>query len=89
MDHNKLWKLLQEVEIPDNLTCLLRNLHAVQEAIVRTGHGKTDRFQTGKGERQGCILSPCLFKLIGRVHHEKCWAGRSTSWNQDFWEKYQ
>ena len=63
MDHNKLWKILQEVGIPDHLTCLLRNLYAGQEAAVRTGHGTTDWFQVGKGVRQGCILSPCLFNL--------------------------
>ena len=61
--HNKLWKILQEMGIPDHLTCLLRNLDAGQEAIVRTGHGITDCFQTRKGVRQGCILSPCLFNL--------------------------
>ena len=58
IDHNKLWKILKEMEIPDHLTCLLRNLYAGQEATVRTGHGKTDWFQTGKGVCQGCILSP-------------------------------
>ena len=63
VDHNKLWKILQEVGIPDHLTCLLRNLYAGQEATVRTGHGTTDWFQIGKGVRQGCILSPCLFNL--------------------------
>ena len=63
MDHNKLWKILQGTEIPDHLTCLLRNLYAGQEATVRTGHGTTDWFQIGKGVRQGCILSPCLFNL--------------------------
>ena len=57
------WKILQEVGIPHQLTCLLRNLHARQEATVRTGHGTTDWFQIGKGVRQGCILSPCIFKL--------------------------
>ena len=57
------WKILKEMGIPDNLTCLLRNLHAGQEATVRTGHGTIDCFQTGKGVRQGCILSPCLFNL--------------------------
>ena len=61
VDHNKLWKILQE--IPDHLTCFLRNLDAGQEAKVRTGHGTTDWFQIGKGIRQGCILSPCLFHL--------------------------
>ena len=63
VDHNKLWKILQEMGIPDHLTCLLRNPYAGQEAIVRTGHGITDWFQIGKGVYQGCILSPCLFNL--------------------------
>ena len=63
MDHNKLWKFLKDMEIPDRLACLLRNLHAGQEVTVRTRHGKTDWFQIGKGVHQGCILSPCLFNL--------------------------
>ena len=63
VDHNKLWKILRQMGIPDHLTCLLRNLHAGQEATVRTGHGTTDWFQIGKGVCQGCILSPCLFTL--------------------------
>ena len=63
VDHNKLWKILKEMGIPDHLTCLLRNLYADQEVTVRTGHGTTDWFQTGKGVRQSCILSPCLFNL--------------------------
>ena len=63
MDHNKLWKILKEMGIPDHLTCLLRNLYAGQEATVTTGHGTTDWFQIGKGLSQGCILSPCLFNL--------------------------
>ena len=63
VDQNKLWKILQELEIPDHLTCLLRNLYAGQEATVRTRHGTTDWFQIGKGVHQGCILSPCLFNL--------------------------
>ena len=63
VDHNKLWKILKEMGIPDHLTCLLRNLYAGQEATVRTGHGKTDWFQIGTGVHQGCILSPCLFNL--------------------------
>ena len=63
VDHNKLWKILRETGIPDHLTCLLRNLHAGQEATARTGHGTTDWFQIGKGVLQGCILSLCLFNL--------------------------
>ena len=63
VDHNKLWKILKEMGIPDYLTCLLRNLYAGQEATVGTGHGTTDWFQIGKGDRQGCILSPCLFNF--------------------------
>ena len=63
VDHNKLWKILKEMGIPDHLTCLLRNLYADQEATVRTGHGTTDWFQIGKGVYQGCILSPCLFNF--------------------------
>ena len=63
VDHSKLWKILKEMGIPDHLTCLLRNLYAGQEATVRTGHGTTDWFQIGKGVRQGCILSPCLFNF--------------------------
>ena len=88
VDHNKLWKILKEMGIPDHLTCFLRNLYAGQEATVRTGHGTTDWFQIGKGVHQGCISSPCLFNIC-RVHHEKHWAGRSTSWKQDCREKYQ
>ena len=63
MDDNKLWKILQEVGIPDHLTCLLRNLYAGQEPTVKTGHGTTDWFQIGKGVHQGYILSTCLFYL--------------------------
>ena len=59
VDHKKLWKILQEMEIPDHLTCLLKNLYAGQEATVRTGQGRTDWFQIGKGVRQGYMLSPC------------------------------
>ena len=68
VDHNKLWKILKEIGIPDHLTCLLRNLYARQEATVRTGHGTTDWFQIGKGVYQSCMLLPCLFKL----HTEHC-----------------
>ena len=63
VDHNKRWKILREMGIPDHLTCLLRNLYAGQEATVRTGHGTTDWFQIGKGVSQGCMLSPCLFNF--------------------------
>ena len=63
MDHNKLWKILQEMGIPDYLTCLLRNLYAGQEATVRTGHGTTDWFQIWKGICQDCIWTPCLFNF--------------------------
>ena len=63
VDHNKLWKILKEMGIPDHLTCLLRNLYGDQEATVRTGHGTTDCFQIRKGVYQSCILSSCLFNL--------------------------
>ena len=63
VDHNKMWRILQEMGIPDHLTCLLRNLYTGQEATVRTRHGTMDWLQIGKGVRQGCILSPCLFSL--------------------------
>ena len=70
VDHNKLWEILQEMGIPDHLTCLLRNLYAGQEATVRTRHGTTDWFQTGKGAGQGCILSSCLFNLYAEYIRE-------------------
>ena len=71
--HNKLWKILKEMGIPDHLTCLLRNLCAGQEATVRTGNGKTDWFTIGKGICQGCMLSPCLFNLKAEyIHHAEC-----------------
>ena len=63
VDHNKLWKILKELGVPDHLICLLRNLYAGQEATVRTGHGTTDWFQIGKGVHQGCKWSPCLFNF--------------------------
>ena len=63
MDHNKLWKILKDMGIPNHLTCLLRNLYAGQEGTTRTRYGTTDWFQIGKGVRQGCMLSPCLFNL--------------------------
>ena len=90
VDHNKLWKILQEIGIPDHLTCLLRNWYAGQEAIVRTGHGTTDWFQIGKRVHQDCILSPCLFNLYAEyIMRNAGLEGRSTSWNQDCREKYQ
>ena len=83
VDHNKLWKILKEMGIPDHLISLLRNLYAGQEATVRTGHGTTDWFQIGKVVHQGCILSPCLFILYAEIIIS------ASSWNQDCWEKYQ
>ena len=67
VDHNKLWKILREMGIPDHLTCLLRNLYAGQKAAVRTGHGTTDWFQIGKGVCPGCILSPCLLTYMQSI----------------------
>ena len=80
VDHNKLWKILQEMGIPDDLTCLPINLHAGQEATVRTGHGTTDCFQIGKRVCQGCMLSSCLFKsyaeyIIWNVRLDETQAG--------------
>ena len=79
VDHNKLWKILQEMGIPDHVICLLRNLNAGQEATVRNGHGTTDWFQIGKGVYQSCILSPCLFNLYGQ----------STSCEMPGWMKHK
>ena len=79
---------LKEIGIPDHLTYLLRNLYAGQEAAVRTGHGTTDWFQTGKEYIKAVYCHPAYLNYI-QSHHEKCWAGRSTSWNQDCQEKYQ
>ena len=71
VNHNKLWEIMKEMGIPDRLTCFLRNLCAGQEATARTGHGTTNWFQIGKGVRQGCILSPCLFNLtLGWMKHK-------------------
>ena len=66
VDHNKLWKILKEMGIPDHLTCLLRNLHAGQQTTIRNGHGTMDCFQIWKGEHQGCVLSLCLFNLYSK-----------------------
>ena len=85
VDHNKLWKILKEMGVPDHLTCLLRNLYAGQDETVRTGHGTTDWFLIGKGVRQGCILSPCLFNLYAEyimrnVGLEEAQAEIKTAW---------
>ena len=88
VDHHRRWEILRETGIPVHLTCFLRNPCAGQEATVRTGHGTTDWFQIGKGVHQGYTLSPCLFNLYAE-YIMKRWAGGSTSWNQDFQEKYQ
>ena len=85
MDHNKLWKILQEMGIPNHHTCLLRNLYAGQEATVRTGHGTTDWFQIGKRVHQGCILSPCLFNfyaeyIMRNTGREEVQAGIKIAW---------
>ena len=89
VDHNKLWKILKEMGIPDHLTCLLRYPYAGQEATVSTGHGTTDWFQIGKRVSQICVFALCLFNFLCRVHHLKSQAGWSTSWSQDCQEKYQ
>ena len=105
IDQNKLWGILKEMGIPDHLTCLLRNLYAGQEAIVRTGLGTTDWFQIGKGVHPGCILSPCLFNLYAEYIMRNTWLDEAqagikimerninnfiyTDDNQDCWNKYQ
>ena len=75
VDHNKLWKILEKIGVPDHLTSLLRNLNAGQETTVRIRHRKTDWFKIGKGVHQGCKFSLCLFKFICRVNHAKSWTG--------------
>ena len=92
VDHNQLWKILQEMGIPDHLTCFLRNLHAGQEATVRTGRETTDWFQIGKRVHQGCILSPCLFNLYAEYIMQNAKLDsrfKMPNWNQDYQEKYQ
>ena len=88
VDHNKLWKILKEMGIPDHLTCLLRNLYADQEAVVRMTWNNT-LVPNRKRSTSRLYIVTLLISLLCRIHHEKCWAGRSTSWNQDCWEKYQ
>ena len=100
VDHNKLWKILKKTEIPDHLTCLLRNPYAGQEATVWTGHGTTDWFQIGKGVCHCCISSPCLFNLYAEYIMRNAglaetqesrldWLDWFQGWNQDCQEKYQ
>ena len=89
VDHNKLWKIMKEMGIPDHPTCLRRNLYAGQEATIRTGHGTADWFQIRKGVRQDCILSPCLFNLYAECIMRNAWLDEAQGWNQDSWEKYQ
>ena len=84
------WQILQQMGIPDHLTCLLRNLYAGQEATVRTGHGTTDWFQIGKGVCQVCqVLSPCLFNLYAEYIMRNAGLEETQSWNQDCQEKHQ
>ena len=85
VDHNKLWKI-KEIGIPDHLNFVLRNLYAVQEATVRTGHGIKDWFQIGTGARQGCILSPCLFNLYAEYIMWNAGLDEAQAGNQNFWE---
>ena len=94
--HNKLWKILKEMRVPDHLACLLRNLYAGQEATVRTGHGTKDWFKTGKGVWEGHILSLCLFNSYAeyitrndRLKESQAKFKTVTSWNQDSQDTYQ
>ena len=89
VDRNKLWKILKEMGIPDHLTCHLRNLYASQEAPVRTGQWNNRLVPNRKRSTSRLYIITLLIWLTCRVHHEKLWAGRSTSWNQDCQEKYQ
>ena len=82
MDHKKLWNILQEMGIPDHLTCLLRNLYASQEATARAGHRKTDWFQIGKGVHQGCILPPYLFNLYADYIMQNSWLDEAQAGNK-------
>ena len=79
VDDNKLWKILQEMGIPDQFTCLLRNPYAGQEVAVRTRHGTKDCFQIGKGVCQGCILSPCLFNLYAECIRQNAWLNEACA----------
>ena len=88
VDHNQLWITLKEMGIPDHLTCLLKNLYAGQEVTVRTGHGTTDWFKIGEGVCQDCTFSSYLFNLYAEYIMRNTRLDE-TSWNQDYWEKYQ
>ena len=79
VDHNKLWKILKEMVIPNHLTCLLRNLYEGQDATVRTGHGTMDSFQIGKGVHQGCILSCCLFNSYTEYIMQNSWLDKAQA----------
>ena len=89
VDHNKLLKSLQEMEIPDHLTCLLRNLYTSKEATIRTGHGTTDWFQIGQGVCQGCIFSPCLFNLYAEYIMRNAGLDEAQAGIKFCQEKYQ
>ena len=89
VDHHKLWEILKDMGIPDHLTCLLRNLYAVQEATARIGHGTIDWFQIRKGVHQGCILSPCLFNLYAEYIMRKAGLDEAKAGIKDCREKYQ
>ena len=89
VDHDKLWKILKEMAISDHLTFLLRNLYAGQEATVRTQQETVDWFQRGKGVHQGLYIVICLFNLYAEYIMRNAGLDETTSWNQDFWEKYQ
>ena len=89
VDHNTLWTILQEMGIPDHLTCLLRNPYTGQEATVRTGHGTTDWFQIGKGVWLDYILPSCLFNLYAEYIMRNAGLDEAQAGNQDFWEKYK
>ena len=88
VSHDRLWKILQELWVPNHVTCLLKNLYAGQEATVRTGHGTTDWFQIGKGVRQGCILPHCLFNLYAEYILETL-GWKKHKLESRLWEKYQ
>ena len=92
VDHNKLWKILKEMGIPEHLTCLLRSLYAGQDATVRTGHETMDWFQIRKEVHQGCILSPCFFNFYAEYIMQNPALDEAQDWStipQDCWEKYQ